>query len=162
MNSYSGYVHLPSNTTQDIQGSAAFNISTFFWYFEAKNDPLNAPVAIYLAGGPGVSSSFAALGENGPCYANRDSNSTRLNPWSFNNYVNMLYIDQPNQVGFSYDTIINGTYDVIKGNVYPTTFPQNETFISGKFPSQNPAATSNTSALAARALWHFAQVWFTE
>lgn len=156
VNTYSGYVHLPGNMTQDIQGSALFNISTFFWYFEARNDPLNAPVAIYLSGGPGVSSSFAALGENGPCYANRNSNSTRLNPWSFNNYVNMLYIDQPNQVGFSYDTIINGTYDVIEGNVYPTNFPQNETFISGKFPSQNLATTSNTSALAARALWHFA------
>jgi hypothetical protein len=74
----------------------------------------------------------------------------------------MLYIDQPNQVGFSYDTIINGTYNVIERNIYPTTFPQNEPFISAKFPSQNPAATSNTSALAARALWHFAQVWFTE
>ena len=153
---------LISPVTQDIHGSAPFNIPTFFWYFEARNDPLNAPVAIYISGGPGVSSSFAALGENGPCYTNHDSNSTRLNPWSFNNHVNMPHINRPNQVGSSYDTIINGTYDVIEGNVYPTTFPQNEIFISGNFPSQNPAATSNTSALAARALWHFSQVWFTE
>ena len=174
--------------TQDIQGSAPFNISTFFWYFvewtrqegelyrinvgrwasiytvksngqdtpnlyphrktgrrsqlarrstyfDARNDPLNAPVAIYLSCVPGVSSSFAALGENGPCYANRDSNSTQLHPWSFNNHVNMPHIGQPNQVGFSYDTIISGTYDVIEGNIYPITFLQNETFISGKFPS---------------------------
>lgn len=32
------------------------------------------------------------LQENGPCSVNRDSNSTTLNPWSWNQNVNMLYI----------------------------------------------------------------------
>ena len=41
------------------------------------------------------------LQENGPCFVGRDSNSTYLNPYSWNNEVNMLYIDQPVQVGFS-------------------------------------------------------------
>ena len=44
---------------------------------------------------------MGALSENGPCFVNKDSNSTYLNPWSWNNEVNMLYIDQPVQVGFS-------------------------------------------------------------
>ncbi|KAF2500254.1 alpha/beta-hydrolase [Lophium mytilinum] len=160
---YSGYVHLPSNVTQDIQGETPFNVSTFFWYFEARHEPEKAPFAIYLAGGPGESSMYPVLdGESGPCYANKDGNSTTLNPWSFNAHVNMLYIDQPNQVGYSYDEIVDGSYHVLDGSITPEKLPLNQTTIPGKFPSQNPATTANTTMLAARALWHFTQVWFTE
>ncbi|KAK0617470.1 Alpha/Beta hydrolase protein [Immersiella caudata] len=49
------------------------------------------------------------LEENGPCFVTPDSNSTVLNPWRWNNEVNMLYIDQPTQVGFSFDTLTNVT-----------------------------------------------------
>jgi carboxypeptidase C (cathepsin A) len=35
--------------------------------------------------GPGSSSMYGILEENGPCYANPDSNSTRLSEWSWNN-----------------------------------------------------------------------------
>jgi carboxypeptidase C (cathepsin A) len=105
---------------------------------------------------------YPVFAENGPCYANPDFNSTRLNPWSFNNNVNMLYIDQPNQVGFSYDKIVEGSYNVIDGSIFPEKLPQNQTTISGKFASQNPGTTANTTVLVARALWHFAQVWFED
>lgn len=44
---------------------------------------------------------MGALAENGPCFVNADSNSTYLNPWSWNNEVNYLVLDQPNEVGFS-------------------------------------------------------------
>lgn len=30
---------------------------------------------------------MGALSENGPCFVNNDSNSTYLNPWSWNNEV---------------------------------------------------------------------------
>ena len=43
-----------------------------------------------MNGGPGSSSMIGLLQENGPCVVNRDSNSTELNPWSWNNNVNML------------------------------------------------------------------------
>lgn len=43
-----------------------------------------------MNGGPGSSSMIGLLSENGPCMINDDSNSTYLNPWSFNNEVNML------------------------------------------------------------------------
>jgi hypothetical protein len=32
---------------------------------------------------------MGALSENGPCFVNDDSNSTRLNPWSWNNEVGL-------------------------------------------------------------------------
>jgi carboxypeptidase C (cathepsin A) len=65
----------------------------FFWYFEAHKNPQNAPLIIYLAGGVGESSMFGATMMGGPCYINDDANSTTLNPWSFNNEANVLYID---------------------------------------------------------------------
>ena len=107
------------------------------------------------------------LQENGPCKVNVDSNSTYLNPWSFNNEVNMLYIDQPNQVGFSWDILTNGTLNEISGDITPTDFSHgvpktNDTFYVGTFPSQNPGNTANDTENAARALWHFAQTWFQE
>jgi hypothetical protein len=107
--SYAGYVRLPPSVLSDVGN---YTINTFFWYFEARNNPRNAPLSIYLAGGPGDSSTFAAAdGESGPCLVNADANSTSINPFSFNNHVNMLYIDQPVQTGFSYDSLINGTFD---------------------------------------------------
>lgn len=48
--------------------------------------------------------------ENGPCVVNADRNSTTLNPYSWNNLSNMIYIDQPIGTGFSYGTdTINST-----------------------------------------------------
>ena len=151
-----------------LQGIADYNINTFFWYFEARHNSSTAPLAIYLAGGPGESSIYSALSsESGPCYANADGKSSTINPWSFNNHVNVLYIDQPVQTGFSYDTLVNGTYDVLSNAVTPV--PQSElhivetnnTYRLGTFASQNPLTTTNTTVTAAKALWHFAENWLT-
>ena len=98
---------------------------------------------------------------------NDDSNSTSLNPWSWNNEVNMLYIDQPNQVGFSWDILTNGTLNLTSYAIKPQDFSngvpeQNNSFLVGTFPSQNPGNTANDTQNAAKALWHFAQTWFQE
>lgn len=79
----------------------------------------------------------------------------------------MLYIDQPNQVGFSYDIPSNGTLDELTGNITLADFSngiptQNNTFYVGTFPSQSPLSSANDTTNAARALWHFAQAWFQE
>lgn len=51
--------------------------------------------------------------ENGPCHfpLGGDAENPAVNPYSFNEYANMLYIDQPIGVGFSYgDTgMVNST-----------------------------------------------------
>ncbi|KAK8040193.1 serine carboxypeptidase [Apiospora rasikravindrae] len=68
----------------------------------------------------------------------------------------MLYLDQPNQVGFSYDVLTNGTW------VLDEEGGSNLTSHYGTFGSQDPSQTANSTAQAAHAMWHFAQTWFSE
>lgn len=42
--------------------------------------------------------------ENGPCHFANGESTPSLNEYSWNNYANMLYVDQPIGVGFSYGT----------------------------------------------------------
>jgi len=93
---------------------------------------------------------------------------------SMNTHVNMLYVDQPNSVGFSYDVVLNSTFDtlflvpealndtgIVSFDEYPEGVPEaNSTLWYGSFPSQNILHTANTTAIAARTLWHFAQGFF--
>ncbi|KAI0484591.1 carboxypeptidase S1-like protein B [Xylariaceae sp. FL0804] len=165
--SYAGYVHLPPGSLADLGEPQDYPINTFFWFFEARSDPANAPLSIWLNGGPGSSSMLGLLAENGPCYVNADQNSTTLNPWSWNNEVNMLYIDQPVQTGFSYDVLQNVTSNLVTGDItlLNTSDPipaQNETLLVGTYSSQNVSQVTTGSTFAAIAFWHFAQAWFQE
>lgn len=174
--SYSGFVHLPPNSFDEPGESQDYPINTFFWFVEARTDPHRAPLSIWLNGGPGGSSLLGMLSENGPCSINADSNSSAPNPWSWNREVNVLFIDQPVQVGFSYDVLVNGTYNILESDALDEgTSPirvggfadgevpaQNTTFRVGTFASQNGTSAPNSTAHAAVALWHFAQTWFEE
>ncbi|KAI8630805.1 carboxypeptidase S1 [Xylariaceae sp. FL1651] len=165
--SYAGYINLPPGSLEDLGEQQDYPINTFFWFFEARKDPANAPLSIWLNGGPGSSSLLGLFAENGPCYINPDSNSTSLSQWSWNNEVNMLYIEQPVQVGFSYDTLKNYTYDLVSGDTNTLessdTIPeQNTTLLVGTYPSHNRSSTAQGSRNAAIAMWHFAQTWFQE
>ncbi|KAJ0159702.1 Carboxypeptidase S1 -like protein B [Colletotrichum tanaceti] len=165
--SYAGYVKLPPGTLEGVGQEQDYEINTFFWFFEAKHDPENAPLSIWMNGGPGSSSMPGLFNENGPCYINPDSKSTRPSEWSWNNKVNMLYIDQPVQVGFSYDTLRNVTRNILDGSTQTldasSPVPaQNVTFQTGTLASGNRNTTSRGSRNAAIALWHFSQVWFQE
>ncbi|CAH0050996.1 unnamed protein product [Clonostachys solani] len=166
--SYAGHVHLPPDLLNDINGEKQdYPINTFFWFFESRSAPQDAPLAIWLNGGPGGSSLLGLFAENGPCIVKNDSTTTEYNPWSWNNFVNILYIDQPNQVGFSYDVPTNGTMnpadDTITVADFSETIPEsNFTSRVGTFSSQKASNTANTTDQAAHALWHFAQIWFSE
>ncbi|KAI0300722.1 carboxypeptidase-like protein S1 [Multifurca ochricompacta] len=93
VNQFSGYLTVGSS------------MSMFFWFFEARNSPTTAPLALWLNGGPGCSSMIGLFQENGPCTFNNAPGSTPvLNPNSWNNVANMLYVDQPIGTGFSFGT----------------------------------------------------------
>ncbi|KAF1815331.1 putative carboxypeptidase S1 [Eremomyces bilateralis CBS 781.70] len=96
---YSGYIVL--ETPNQIK-------NIWFWFFASRNAPQTAPLAAWFNGGqdPGCSSMIGLFRENGPCqfyYGNNYQPS--LNMYSFNQYANMLYIDQPVDTGFSYGNI---------------------------------------------------------
>ncbi|KAL0574094.1 hypothetical protein V5O48_007853 [Marasmius crinis-equi] len=85
----SGYVDIDTNT------------SMYFWFFEARHEPETAPLTLWLSGGPGCSSMRSLFRAHGPCSVSPDGKTTTLNPFSWNNISNMIYIDQPIGAGFS-------------------------------------------------------------
>ncbi|KAL8812102.1 MAG: hypothetical protein Q9223_005209 [Gallowayella weberi] len=92
VNQYSGYL------------SVGGNMNMWFWFFEARSNPETAPLAAWFNGGPGCSSMIGLFQEIGPCHFVNGASTPSLNQYSWNNYANMLYIDQPIGVGFSYGT----------------------------------------------------------
>ncbi|KAJ4302627.1 hypothetical protein N0V90_001516 [Kalmusia sp. IMI 367209] len=150
--SYSGYVHLPAGALEDLGvKNQTYEINTFFWFFESRKDPANAPPFDMDERWARKQLAIGVVARK------------RSLP------LNMLYLDQPVQVGFSYDELTNVTvssYTEAEGvevadfsNGVPE---QNNTFYVGTYPSQNENLTTRGTENSARALWNFAQVWFQE
>lgn len=89
---HSGYFHVDSGVDKNY----------FFWLFESRATPTNDPLIMWLNGGPGCSSELGLLTENGPCTVNAEGTDTIPNPYSWNNNANVMWVDQPAQVGYSY------------------------------------------------------------
>ena len=74
-------------------------------YSEALSvDPASAPVVLWSNGGPGCSSMEGAFSESGPYHVQQFSSppTLTLNPFTWNNLTNNLFIESPAGVGFSY------------------------------------------------------------
>nr|XP_043626445.1 serine carboxypeptidase-like 31 [Erigeron canadensis] len=90
---YSGYV-----TVNEQNGRALF-----YWFYEAWTLPDEKPLVLWLNGGPGCSSvGYGATQEIGPFIVSTDGNGLQLNPYSWNREANMLFLESPVGVGFSY------------------------------------------------------------
>ncbi|PGH08524.1 hypothetical protein AJ80_07844 [Polytolypa hystricis UAMH7299] len=162
---YTGYVHLPPSTLAPIKQN--YDINTFFWFVEAREHPESAPLTIYLNGGPGSSSMVGLFLQTGPCEvveAGKNKLSTRAREWSWDRSSNLLFIDQPVQSGFSFDTLTNGSLDLITSEYIssPMESPRNQapyTFLNGTFSSHNTSMLTNTTATSAMASWHMLQAF---
>ena len=160
---YTGYVHLPPNVLSPSQGN--YSINTFFWFIEARQVPEAAPLTIFINGGPGSSSMVGLFQELGPCRVieiDQNTLGTVARDWGWDRSSNMLFIDQPVQVGFSYDVLANMSLNLLDETlvVPPTDVPTSQppyTYLNGTFGSGNSTATANTSTIAAQSIWHFLQ-----
>lgn len=73
-----------------------------YWLAMAETeDPTNAPVVLWLNGGPGSSSVIGFLQENGPLLINA-TGGLMQNPWSWTKLANFLILEAPIGVGYSY------------------------------------------------------------
>jgi hypothetical protein len=166
--SYSGYVYMPPESLQLPGGQSTFPVNSFYWFFESRKDPKNAPFVLWLGGGPGFSSIISALFENGPCSVQSDSNSTVLNPSSWNNEVNIIYIDSPAMTGYSYDRLVNATVDATNASqpIIPSKsneLPEgNNTLQVGTFGSQDVTQLSNSTGNVVPVIWTAMQAWFAK
>jgi carboxypeptidase C (cathepsin A) len=165
---YSGYVNLPPFTLAPYQQN--YSINTFFWFFEARENPETASLTIWLNGGPGSSSMFGLFQEIGPCeiiQLPNGSYSTQPRPFGWDRSSNLLFIDQPTQTGFSYDELVNASVDFSKdkpfvneSRVSPSPLPPDTPawrFMNGTFSSGQDENTQDSTAIAARSCWHFLQ-----
>ena len=75
-----------------------------YWYVEATEDATEKPVVLWLNGGPGCSSLGGMFTELGPFVISSTGNVS-LNPFSWNKVANVLFLEQPAGVGFSYPNL---------------------------------------------------------
>ncbi|AEC06203.1 serine carboxypeptidase-like 43 [Arabidopsis thaliana] len=90
---FAGYVDVDSENGRSL----------FYYYVEAVKEPDTKPLTLWLNGGPGCSSvGGGAFTELGPFYPTGDGRGLRLNSMSWNKASNLLFVESPAGVGWSY------------------------------------------------------------
>ncbi|CAI5456367.1 unnamed protein product [Caenorhabditis angaria] len=82
----------------------------FYWFVESENDPSNDPLILWLNGGPGCASMEGLFIEMGPFRVRNYGEKVDRNPWTWNRIANIIYLDAPAGVGYSYYNSNNLTY----------------------------------------------------
>ncbi|KAK1631480.1 hypothetical protein QYE76_005795 [Lolium multiflorum] len=98
---YSGYV-----TVSEQHGRALF-----YYFVESPYEAASKPLVLWLNGGPGCSSLGAgAFQELGPFRVNPDGKTLSRNRHAWNNVANILFLESPAGVGFSYSNTSSENY----------------------------------------------------
>ncbi|XP_021186633.1 venom serine carboxypeptidase [Helicoverpa armigera] len=100
-----------------------YNSNLYFWYFPPFSKKEEAPVVLWLQGGPGGSSLFGLFTELGPLLAKKEGFALRKYHWALN--YHLIFIDNPVGTGFSFtesenayctneDCVARGLYGAMK------------------------------------------------
>ncbi|KAK8220320.1 Alpha/Beta hydrolase protein [Phyllosticta capitalensis] len=143
VNSYSGYIDLSPTS------------HSFFWFFESRRDPANDQITLWLNGGPGSDALIGLFSELGPCNVTK-ANQTQLNPYSWNEVSNLLFISQPIGVGFSYAEQAPGSLNNETGEYKNSS----QAPVEGVYPVIDPELVDTTD-LAAVSAWHVLQGFYS-
>lgn len=114
-----------------------------YWFVTSQGNPAKDPVVLWLNGGPGCSSLDGFLSENGPFHVNEDGKTLYENQFSWNQIANILYLESPAGVGYSYsddknyatddDEVAEDNYKALQSFfVKFPNFTQNDFFIFGE------------------------------
>ena len=119
-----------SHHGKDTDGAGGGGSELFYWLIKSRSHGADrdradedrrgddggsgsdAPLVVWLNGGPGCSSLGGLLEEHGPFFLERNPDDNRklnphpyrlvFNPYSWSNFADVLYVDQPVGVGFSH------------------------------------------------------------
>ena len=115
---YSGT--LPANSKQGT------NHNLFYWLFKSDKARTDAPLVLWINGGPGSSSMFGLFVENGPLRVARNGTGTGdfvvslprdgQGSW-IDEGVDMVFVDQPVGTGFSYGDSLATTMQQISDDM---------------------------------------------
>ncbi|KAJ8439369.1 hypothetical protein Cgig2_022506 [Carnegiea gigantea] len=93
---YSGYVTVDPGAEKGL----------FYYFAEAPHNASSKPLVLWLNGGPGCSSfGNGGLLELGPFRVSSNGKSLIRNKYSWNNVANVLFLESPAGVGFSYGNV---------------------------------------------------------
>ncbi|GKT44242.1 carboxypeptidase S1 B [Colletotrichum spaethianum] len=141
--SFAGYVDV--SPTQHI----------YFYLFEARQNAASAPLTVRLDGGPGASSMNGLFSEIGPCTIDA-SGKVVDNPNSWSTISNLLFVDQPATVGFSYTTLVNGTVNPQTAEIVPQQCTLADP-MCGTYSSMDISLTPNSTTEAAKVFYNVIQ-----
>ncbi|XP_069809666.1 lysosomal protective protein-like [Dendropsophus ebraccatus] len=123
--------------------SASSGKHLHYWFVECQEDPKSCPLVLWLNGGPGCSSLAGLLTEHGPFLIHPDGSTLKNNKYSWNKIANVIYLESPAGVGFSYSddkNYITGDTQTAQDNymalkdffrIYPE-FTANDFYIAGE------------------------------
>ena len=105
-----------------IEGNSTYHLHEHYFFVESEGDPLKDPLVIWTNGGPGASSMFGLFIELGPFYLDGASHYTQFaqktgipslfrNDHSWSKLANLLIINSPPPVGYSYCDPVGPTGD---------------------------------------------------
>jgi len=124
-NQFSGYLSL----NNDVNHTKHMH----YWMVESMSDPLNDPLAFWTNGGPGCSGLLGFMTEQGPFRVNKDM-TLSLNEYAWNQKTNMVFIESPCGVGFSYSDNSDVDYQTDDAQTAADNYALIQSFLT-RFPS---------------------------
>lgn len=121
-----------------------------------STDLFQAPLTVWINGGPGSSSMIGLFQELGPCGVDINGQPYN-NPYSWSNVSNMLFVDEPTTVGLSYSIPVPGYIDdngntvQLPDNTCPDYAEQYST--CGTYSKSDLTLVPNTTLGAAPNMW---------
>eukprot|EP01018_Ginkgo_biloba_P004704 Gb_23232 [translate_table: standard] len=106
---YSGYIAVDKARGRNL----------FYYFVTSQGNPVTDPLVLWLNGGPGCSSMDAFIYEHGPFnFKGADKPGSQpileLNPFSWTKISNIIYLESPAGVGYSYSDTVD---DYITGDL---------------------------------------------